>query len=153
MRPLAFLVVVMTIIALPAAAAPVDRPPKVAVATADGAVLVGPTLATGMSVTGVASDDRRVEHVLVAFCWKSLDPRALTMRCGGLLSESRVVTADLTCRAGRRWCRWEAALPGPPGSYEVVATATDSNGRQRSSAAKAVTVVAADTEGPVRRRR
>ena len=153
MRRLAWTLVVIPLVLLmaaPAAAAPRDRrAPAIRFSTTnDDIVVAAPIDHEFTRVRGTATDrnGRGVRSVSVVFCANARRYPEGGYTCGSTWpSVGPPVTraaAELVCTDRRhRNCRWSTDVPLTPGSYLVIATATDRAGNQRTAGPLFITVV------------
>jgi hypothetical protein len=130
----------------PASAARTDRtPPRVTIATPDGAVRVAAPAPHDVTTVagGVADAGSGVAAVRVLYC-----PGGRTAgggwTCNSTLSPSGIVivAATVDCAdAARRRCTWTAGVPAVPGSYLAFADAQDVAGNRATAGPVTVLVV------------
>jgi hypothetical protein len=135
------LAAVLAMASLPGAAVAGSRDrqkPSVTMATAENAVLVGPTGLTGQTITGTMRDNRGIQAVWIEYCG-GVTP------CGVLLSQaggSGTMALGTLCRAGKT-CNWEFDIPlDMVGRYELRAVAVDRAGNRRATKPIQVNVLA-----------
>jgi hypothetical protein len=135
------LVAVMAMASMPGAAVAGSRDrqrPSVTLATADNAVLVGPTGLTGHRITGTMRDNRGIQAVWIEFCGGAT-PCGMFLSQAGDTGEMGIGTL---CRGGKT-CNWGFDIPfDMVGRYELRAVAVDAAGNRRATKPVQVTVLA-----------